>query len=317
MKGKRLRLFARVRRVAEQKTWLRRELLLAISAGVAAVFLSRNWIGQSWSRLMSALGEFFIHFSFTHPHWSRVIHVALNIIPDAEFLVLALAGLVYLMPKQIDRIEKSRTLRWFVFTAFVAFAVATMVVNAINREEGEYTTGQLNDRIAKQGTTLNSLNGTNSEILKYFVSNKGMNEAEREANIEKTLRNEYILSHNPIDPEILAGNKMPPDAWMNTRLAQLGEKWKVITPVATPTLIPTPPHENAVLQFSLFTDALKEPPVSELTLSPDSNGVVSINFVVTNASNVEAENAEIWVQLCSLCTFAKEPVGFEHPLGTC
>ncbi|HEX3438286.1 MAG TPA: hypothetical protein VHT24_16075, partial [Pseudacidobacterium sp.] len=60
--------------------------------------------------------------------------------------------------------------------------------------------------------------GAQNTILGNFLlaakDSQKLSEADRRKAIETVLRNQYILTHNPIDPEILAGNKMPPQDWM-------------------------------------------------------------------------------------------------------
>jgi hypothetical protein len=205
-----------------------RDRAVSISIVVILIcFWKWHLLVNSWLGLTSGLGRFFLHFSQNHPHLSRILHVGLNVIPDAELLVLALAGLVYLAPSLIGRIEASKPLRRSVTAAFVTFALITVVVNAINREEEDHTKSELNSTIKRQTRKLDEVSSSNGQILRYFVSNKGMNEAERRENIEKSLRNEYILSHDPIDPEILSGAQTPPEEWMNRRLRELGESWTV------------------------------------------------------------------------------------------
>jgi hypothetical protein len=144
------------------------------------------------------------------------------------FLLLAIAGLAYLLPGRIlKRIDDLLWVRLILIVFFFTFGIAAIIINAVNREEEEHAKGELQTTISKQGEKLDWLNDSNGRILNYFVSGKNMSESERRENIEKSLRNEYIISHDLIDPEILAGNKMPPDDWMNKRLTQLGEKWQV------------------------------------------------------------------------------------------
>jgi len=75
------------------------------------------------------------------------------------------------------------------------------------------------------------------------------------------LRNEYILSCNPVDPGILAGTKMPSDIWMNERLQAMGEKWKFRTvqnesvPASAPQSIPA--QKEVSVGFSFYTDDMR------------------------------------------------------------
>jgi hypothetical protein len=79
---------------------------------------------------------------------------------------------------------------------------------------------------------------------------------------------------------------------------------------------PDPP-EQPQLKFSLWTDSLKpeEFPLKSLNIQPGSDGNLEISFAVMNDSSVEADNVEIWVLICDVCSFSKEPVGFDRPPG--
>jgi|GEM_PF-6923130 thiol:disulfide interchange protein len=51
-------------------------------------------------------------------------------------------------------------------------------------------------------------------------------ELQRRYRILKALRQEYILSHDNISPQMMAGIEMPPKEWINKRLQELGESWR-------------------------------------------------------------------------------------------
>ena len=79
---------------------------------------------------------------------------------------------------------------------------------------------------------------------------------------------------------------------------------------------PAPP-EQPNLRFSLWKDALRpdEFPLESINLPLDKDGTLEIPFAVMNDSSVEADNVEIWVFICDLCSFSKEPAGFDKPAG--
>jgi hypothetical protein len=54
-------------------------------------------------------------------------------------------------------------------------------------------------------------------------------EVKRRQAMLQALRNEYILSHDGISTALLAGLEWPPSEWINRRLKELGEKWRVKT----------------------------------------------------------------------------------------
>lgn len=56
-------------------------------------------------------------------------------------------------------------------------------------------------------------------------------ELKRRQNVEELLKGEYILSHENISSGLLAGTEPPPSDWMNKRLGELGESWRVAQPI--------------------------------------------------------------------------------------
>ena len=156
-----------------------------------------------------------------HPAVGRFVHVLINAVPDFSFALLAIAGLGYLVPGYIKELEKKRGVRIFLICFFTIFGLLAIVVNAVNREEQDHTTASQEERM---GVVLKSVTNI-QDALKPRTAN--MTEAERREHLASSLRDEYILSHNPIDPAILAGKAMPPPDWMNDRLNQMGEKWTV------------------------------------------------------------------------------------------
>ncbi len=51
-------------------------------------------------------------------------------------------------------------------------------------------------------------------------------EKARRADLLAKLRQEYILSHNGISPQTMAGTQPLPKSWVEARLNELGEKWR-------------------------------------------------------------------------------------------
>jgi hypothetical protein len=88
---------------------------------------------------------------------------------------------------------------------------------------------------------------------------------------------------------------------INTNLVKIGK--------------PEPPTP-AVLTFSLWSsEASLEKPLTLQYVPPDSDGNFPVDFTFGNSSQSSAKSIDIWIQLCELCSFAKEPDGFEHPAG--
>ena len=98
---------------------------------------------------------------------------------------------------------------------------------------------------------------------------------------------------------------------------QLGRKLGDINTSIGKTGKPIPP-EPAKLQFSLFRGGLKEEqlPLTTMSVSPDANGNYKIGILAKNISGVSAQGIEVWLEICSECSFAKEPQGFDKPMGT-
>ena len=78
---------------------------------------------------------------------------------------------------------------------------------------------------------------------------------------------------------------------------------------------PDPPAP-AKLVFTLWDQTFTpEDPVLSKTIQPDGDGAFPVEFTVVNVSESMADTIDIWVDVCSLCSFAKEPKGFEQPAG--
>lgn len=146
---------------------------------------------------------------------------ALPVLADSTPIILAVAGIVmsYLPPK--------REVHLIATVIVLLVGVAGTVVLSVARKKSDKThqteIGTLNHK-------LDSVGDQNTRLANFLISergNGGLSEADRRKGIEATLRSKYILSHNPIDPQILAGNAMPPSDWMNQELNKLGEHWTV------------------------------------------------------------------------------------------
>ena len=79
---------------------------------------------------------------------------------------------------------------------------------------------------------------------------------------------------------------------------------------------PEPP-ELPKLQFSLWKDNIQDadPPILIATVQQGDDGTVPVEYFFRNSSGVSADSVEVWVHTCSLCSFAKEPDGFDKPAG--
>jgi hypothetical protein len=79
---------------------------------------------------------------------------------------------------------------------------------------------------------------------------------------------------------------------------------------------PEPP-ELPRLEFSLWKDNIQEAefPILTAIVQQEDDGTIPVEYFFRNSSSVSADSVEVWVHICSLCSFAKEPDGFEKPAG--
>jgi hypothetical protein len=193
----------------------------AVAVFTALVVLFWHFIHTHIALWLSKVSHPIFQVAQDHPTAGRFIHVLINAVPDFSFALLAIAGLAYLVPGYVKKLEEERGVRIFLICFFTLFGLLAIVVNAVNREVQDHTAASQEDRM---GVVLKSVTNI-QDALKSKSAN--MTEAERREHLAASLRDEYILSHDPIDPAILAGKAMPPEAWMNSRLNQMGETWTV------------------------------------------------------------------------------------------
>jgi hypothetical protein len=155
-----------------------------------------------------------------YPTLGRFIHVLFNAVPDTAFALLAIAGLSYLAPGWVKKLETMRAGRAFLIAFFVIFAAVAILVNAVNREGQEHTESVQQERMAVVMKDITNI----QDALKKPTN---LTEAERREHLIASLRDEYIISQRSLDPDILAGSKMPPPIWLNDRLRAMGETWRV------------------------------------------------------------------------------------------
>ncbi|MBB5066393.1 hypothetical protein [Granulicella mallensis] len=160
--------------------------------------------------------------------------LSLPVLADSTPILLAIVGIImsFIPPKK----ETAHIVACFVL--IVIALVGTAVLTAV-RLRGE---NSHKAEINTLGAKLDAVGSQNTKLSNFLIEERGtgrMTEADRRRGIETTLRNEYILSHDPIDPEILAGTKMPPAAWMKEKLHDLGENWTVSEEVSR-TAVPSP-----------------------------------------------------------------------------
>jgi hypothetical protein len=244
---------------------------------VALMPLSGRWKQfvaalSSWS---SRFGNYVLQLSQAHPHIARIVHVILNAVPDAVPLLLGLAGLGYIMPDLTKRIEKHKPTRIVLGVTVVAISFFAVAVNAVNREAQEHKEEAQGTAMSDLGNKVIVVQGQNTQLANFLLGSKGqVSEADRRKGIETVLRNGYRLSHDPIDPEIVAGNKMPPADWMNQRLKEMGENWQFVNHDNAPSVAPRNPPKVIVIKStpaSLPSKAGEEAKI-ELKIEVNHNG---------------------------------------------
>jgi hypothetical protein len=138
-----------------------------------------------------------------------------------------------------------------------------------------------------------------TSLLKPAPPNERAAEVDRRQNIEKALRGEYILSHDNISPEVLAGTEFPPADWMNRRLRELGENWTFTPPKTTTDTVHTAPS------YLVFDGSLRfgERKDDKGQLLPDQNFLVgdkiffNYYYKATGPNPIELKQAAGWLYL--------------------
>ena len=163
---------------------------------------------------------------------------------------------------------------------------------------------------------VNIVQNQNTDILARFVElgrvepqSAEAKESERRQGVLQLLRNEYILSHVETSPGVLAGTEFPPSEWMNKRLRELGEKWTISKTVPPTPTTPTTQEDKASLVASFLPADVHNWPITEKTLSIENGMVnVSVNFMVKEHT---AKGLIVWLRLCAVCSYGKEPQGLQ------
>jgi hypothetical protein len=72
------------------------------------------------------------------------------------------------------------------------------------------------------------------------------------------------------------------------------------------------PQEKARLQFTFFPLGPKFELISEVSV-PVVDGIVTVSFTAKEVGPAQANNGQVWIQLCDGCKFAEEPDGVNAP----
>jgi len=227
----------------------------------------------------------------------------LPILADIIPILLAVAGII------LSYIPPSKESHAFTTVILVIAAVAGTGVISSNRRLSELAHKQ---EIVGLNQKIDAVGSQNTKLSNFLLSANAtgkITEADRRKGVETVLRNEYILSHNKIDPEILAGNRMPPDEWMNLRLKQLGERWTVenqrlVAPVVQAA------QNGAEVVFSFYDDTVGPDNVISSVYSPIENGRIRVSVIAIVKGEAPAENVLIWLRVCKVCSWASTPPGF-------
>lgn len=105
-------------------TILRSHPLRTILAGaLLAVILLAALCGRYLGRISHPIFQ----ATQTHPFLGRSMHVLINAVPDMAFLLLALAGLTYLMPGITDKLAADKAVRGVLVTLFVVLGLLAIL----------------------------------------------------------------------------------------------------------------------------------------------------------------------------------------------
>lgn len=233
---------------------------------------------------------------------------SLPVLADITPILLAIVGIVmsYIQPRRETHIVTTIVL--------IVAGLGGSAVLSLNRIRGDAF--HLTE-MSSIGIKLDAVQRQNTILENFLLSAKStgkISEVDRRKGIESVLRNEFILSHNPIDPEILAGNKMPPQDWMNKRLQEMGETWKVAReePLAAPNVVEQlmPEPKNAKVEFSFDQDDWSHGPLTTIE-DPINGGMVSVSIAAMVLGDTPAENLQIWIRECVGCDWQSPlPIGF-------
>ena len=289
-------------------------ILSAILFFLITLFIFRHYIWNNLPLWATTVSLPVVQSMRRHPHLAHFMHVLINAVPDIAYALLAVAGLSYLMPVIARRLEAKRGVRYILLTFFSTIGCLAIYVNAVNhtdQDQNQIIQSQV------QGRVLTSV----LEIQSSLHSNKILSETQRRKSLSDSLKDEYVLSHNPVDPEILAGTKMPPTVWMNTRLNEMGEIWKVANeePITKPVVMQEIPSEpkRAKIVFSFKQNILNQDNLLTTIEDPMIGNKVSVTITAFVVGDTPAENVMIWIRKCDECEWiSPNPSGFlDNNLG--
>jgi hypothetical protein len=236
----------------------------------------------------------------------------LPILADAFPLVLAVAGIImsYRPPK-----KERHTLATVVL---LVVGILGCVVLELVRSHSETVH---NTEVVTLQTKIDVVRDQNTKLLSSLISSPrdtSLSEVEQRKRIEDLLRNEYILSTNPVDPAILAGIKMPPDDWMNEQLAKMGVKWKFKGEVAANAYnAPAEKPEQPRIVFGFYDPNFSDQPAT-FRIDPMVNDVATFDVGFKVLGSVTAQHVQVWVRKPDSATWVSIAPGYvemgaDHP----
>jgi hypothetical protein len=138
-----------------------------------------------------------------------------------------------------------------------------------------------------------------TSLLKPAPPNAKAAEVDRRQNVERALRGEYLLSHDNVSPDVLAGTEFPPADWMNQRLRELGENWTFTAPKTT-SVSPNTPRSYIVFDGPPRFPEKRDDKNQSL---PDQNFqvgdqiVFNVHYRATGPNPVELKGVASWMYL--------------------
>ncbi len=228
--------------------------LLVTAAGVVSGILLVVYWGFLRENL-SRLSRTILDFAHLHPVASHVLHISIGAIPDAAFVLLAIAGLSYLMPAMMQKFETNRGLRVSAIVVFVVFGVAAVIMNSVNREDQERKDQEHSKIERENADRIYTVQNTVNTLQSQFIASRGKtNEIDRRKGILDSLRAEYALSRKDVPVSMITGNRYPPREWMTAKLKQMGETWAYIPPPESVSQFKAPtPVEPPDINIGLAT----------------------------------------------------------------
>ena len=197
---------------------------------------------------------------------------------------------------------------------FFTFGIAAIFVNAANRAAQEFKDQEHETTMAQ---VLKSVNHIQDALSPSAAQ---MTEAERQRHLLDSLRDQYILEQKYVDPEIVAGTKMPPDDWLNARLTQLGEKLRVkegLAPTSASHYLEKPP-QLARIVFGFYSPNFSGDHLEKLRFDSIINNTATFDVAFENIGTVPAQNLQVFARICPSCEWVSTPQNFvetnpDHP----